>query len=68
MITKLTLPKLLINKLFLRGSSKRNKIFNLNFNVVFLKTIRHALNRYLHGAIQFIVRQNVVIGKQACHL
>ena len=49
MITKLTLPILLINKLL------REKILNLNFEVVFLKTLKHALNRFLHRAIQFII-------------
>ena len=54
MIPKLTLPMLLINKLVLRGSSRRKKILNLNFEVVFLKTIKHALTRFLQGAIQFL--------------
>ena len=47
MITKLTLPILLITKLILRGSSQRKKIFNINFDIVFLKTIKHPLNRLL---------------------
>ena len=54
MIIKLTAPILLINKLILRGSSWRKKILSLNFEVVFLTTIKHALNRFLHGAIQLL--------------
>ena len=52
MITKITFPTLLINKLILVGSSQWEKNVELNFEVVFLKTIKHALNRLLHGAIQ----------------
>ena len=55
MITKLTLPILLINKLILRGSSRKKKILNLNFEVVILNTIKHAFNRLLHGAIQLFL-------------
>ena len=55
MITKLTLSILLINKLILRGSSLRKKILNLNFEVVILKTLKHALDRFLHGAIQILL-------------
>ena len=50
MINQLTLPMLLINKLILCGKT----ILNLNFEVVFLKTIKHALIRFLHGAIHII--------------
>ena len=57
MITKLTLRILLINKLILRGSSWREKI--LNFDVVFLKTIKHAINRLLHGAIHYRYEQSL---------
>ena len=32
-----------------------NKHGKLNFEVVFLKTLKHALNRLLHGAIQFFL-------------
>ena len=31
------------------------KNVELNFEVVFLKTIKHALNRLLHGAIQLFL-------------
>ena len=53
MITKLTLPILLMNKLILPEALKE-KILNLNFEVVFLKAIKHALNRFSHRAIQLL--------------
>ena len=40
------------------------KILNLNVNVIFLKTIKHALNRFLHGAIQLMEyesRRNAIL-------
>ena len=56
MIIKLTLPILLINKLFFTRKLFQEKILNLNFEVVFLKTIKDALNKFLHGAIQLLLQ------------
>ena len=42
MITKLTLPILLITSLFYVEALKGKNILNLNFGVVFLKAIKHA--------------------------
>ena len=53
MITKLTLPTLLVNKLISRRSSQGKKqTLSLNFKVVFLKTIKHALSMLLYAATQ----------------
>ena len=58
MITKITFPILLINKLISLGSSWWEKILSFIFEVVFLKTKKYALNRLLHGAI---VRYSLLI-------
>ena len=56
MIIKLTLLILLINKLFFTRKLFQEKILNLNFEVVFLKTLKDALNKFLHGAIQLLLQ------------
>ena len=64
MITKITFPILLLNKLFFNSEALNNKtVLNLNFEIIFLKTIKHALNRLMHGAIQLLCEHNLIISK-----